>query len=108
MDWGAAALLPANRQALGRLVAGYIFVDAGIHRDGLTRLGMMDLEAPEFAAQLRTHLAAGGRFPEWADQHLRPILPDARLRQRLLEEVRPQTQPATSTCSSIQPRLQPL
>ncbi len=88
---GAGALLPAIRQALKHPVGGYIFVDAGIHRDGLSRLEMMALEGPEFAAELRTHLAAGGRFPEWQDQQLRPILPDAGPRYRLLQQLRPRS-----------------
>ncbi len=86
---GAGALLPAIRQALGGPVAGYIFVDAGIHRDGLTRLEAMQAESPEFATQLRGHLVSGGRFPEWEDDQLRPIIPDGRLRTGLLAELRP-------------------
>src|SRR6478672_5599041 len=35
---GAGALLPAIRQALGRPVAGYIFVDADPPQDGRSRL----------------------------------------------------------------------
>lgn len=49
----------------------------------------MEAEDPPFAHHLRQHLAAGGRFPAWTEEDLTPILPAARLRRRLLAELRP-------------------
>jgi hypothetical protein len=86
---GAGSLLPAMRQATGRMAAGYIFVDAGLPHDGRSRLDEMEAEAPEYAAELREHLAAGGRFPEWTDDDLRDIIPDDGLRRQLVAELRP-------------------
>jgi hypothetical protein len=90
---GAGPLLPAIRQAIGRAVAGYLFVDAGFQSDGESRLDAMGGESPQFAAQLEDHLAAGGRFPEWTDDQLRDIIPDDDLRRGVLAELRPRTLP---------------
>jgi len=86
---GAGPLLPAIRRACARPMAAYVFVDAGLPRDGLSRLDEMESSASELAALLREHLAAGGRFPEWSDDDLREIVPDDRLRQGLIAELRP-------------------
>ena len=86
---GAGSLLPAIRQTAGHPIAGYIFVDAGLPHDGRSRLEEMEAESPEYAAELRAHLAAGGRFPEWTDADLRDIIPDDRLRRQLVAELRP-------------------
>lgn len=86
---GAGALLPAIGQATERRVRTYIFVDAGLPLDGTSRLEEMALTAPDLAQQLRTHLAAGGRFPEWTDDDLREVVPAAAVRQRLLAELQP-------------------
>lgn len=86
---GAGPLLPAVGRALGRPVAAYLFVDAGIPRDGYSRLGLMGAEDSAFAAELGTQLAAGGRFPAWSDDDLRTVIPDPDLRRGLLAELRP-------------------
>jgi hypothetical protein len=86
---GAGALLPVLGEALGRPVAAYVFVDAGIHRDGLSRLGMMDVEDAPFAGQLRAHLESGGRYPEWTDDQLQEAIPDDERRAAVLAEIRP-------------------
>jgi hypothetical protein len=86
---GAGALLPAIGQAAGRRVGTYVFVDAGLPLDGTSRLDEMAFSAPELAHELRTHLAAGGRFPEWREKDLRDIVPDERLRRRLVAELQP-------------------
>ncbi len=59
-------MLPAVRQLTGRPVAAYIFVDAGIPKDEMSRL---DHFSPEQAEQSRRR-AAGGYIPTWtsADQ----------------------------------------
>lgn len=84
---GAGALLPAIRQQWGRPVGGYCFVDAGIPRDDESRLGAAD--SADFVRQLRPLLLAGGRFPNWTDDILRPVVPNDALRQRLLAGLRP-------------------
>ncbi len=86
---GAGPLLPAIRQGVEHPVAAYVFVDAGIPADGKSRLELMEAEDPPFAHHLRRHLTAGGRFPAWTEEDLAPILPEARLRRRLLAELRP-------------------
>ncbi len=86
---GAGLLLPAVQQVTARAVAGYMFVDAGIPRDGASRLDFMEAESPEWAQQLRQLLVSGGRFPSWIDEDLRELIPDARLRPGLLAELRP-------------------
>lgn len=86
---GAGPLLPAIRRACACPVAAYVFVDAGLPHDGLSRLAEMEESAPELAALLSEHLAAGGRFPEWSDDDLREVIPDDCLRQGLLAELRP-------------------
>lgn len=83
---GAGALLPAIRDLAGRKVSGYIFVDAGIPTDGESRLGPRDRPTP-FAEQLLPVLEAGGTFPNWTDEDLAPLIPDARLRHHLLAEL---------------------
>ncbi|HEX5166409.1 MAG TPA: alpha/beta hydrolase [Thermomicrobiales bacterium] len=86
---GAGALLPALGEALGRPVAACVFVDAGIHRDGLSRLEMMDAEDAPFARQLRAHLESGGRYPEWTDAQLQEAIPDDERRAAVLADIRP-------------------
>jgi pimeloyl-ACP methyl ester carboxylesterase len=86
---GAGALLPALGAALGRPIAAYVFVDAGIHVDGLSRLEMMDAEDAPFAGQLRAHLEAGGSYPEWTDEQLEVAIPDHERRKAVLAEMRP-------------------
>jgi hypothetical protein len=86
---GAGPLLPAIGAAIGRRVRGYLFVDAGIPVDGLSRLALMGREDPDFVTWFRGYLANGGRFPAWTDADLTPLLPDHSLRQRLLADLRP-------------------
>lgn len=86
---GAGPLLPAIGAALPQPVRCYLFVDAGIPRDGASRLDLIAEEAPEWIDTLRAHLAAGGLFPTWDEATLRPLLPKAAPRQALLAELRP-------------------
>src|SRR5437016_1197009 len=72
---GAGALLPAIRQALGRPVAGYVFVDAGVPVDGQSRLATFGDQEASF----REFLAGGGRFPNWTAAELQEIVPDPAL-----------------------------
>jgi hypothetical protein len=80
---GAGVLLPAIRQQSGRPVAAYLFVDAGLPEGG-PRLG-----GGEWAERLRALYAAGGRFPDWTDADLEPVVPDPAARRQLLADLRP-------------------
>ena len=86
---GAGALLPALGVALGRPVRAYVFVDAGIHTDGLSRLEMIVAEDAPFAGQLRAHLEAGGLYPAWTDEQLQEAIPDDERRKAVLAEMCP-------------------
>lgn len=89
---GAGPLLPqlaVAAAAAGRRVGGYLFLDAGVPRPGASRLALMESEDPLLAAELRAHLEAGGRYPEWSDVDLAPELPDPGVRAELLRSVRP-------------------
>lgn len=86
---GAGPLLPVVREALANPVNAYVFVDAGIPRDGATRLDLMKLEDPEWAAQFREELERGGRFPNWSMNDLQEVIPDETLRKQTVAEIRP-------------------
>jgi thioesterase domain-containing protein len=81
---GAGPLLPAIGHAARRPVAAYLFVDAGLPRDGASRL-----DDPGFATYLRELYAAGGRYPNWTDVDLRALIPNPRQRASLLADLRP-------------------
>jgi hypothetical protein len=83
---GAGPLLPAVRQLTGRPAAAYLFVDAGIPRDGEPRMGSAD---SDFARYLRPLLENGGTWPEWSADDLREVLPSEEVRRRLIAELRP-------------------
>ncbi len=86
---GAGPLLPAVAEALGRTVAGYVFVDASIPEDGASRLGLLKRELPDAADQLVELLARGWRFPTWGDEDLSEEIPDKELRRQVLDELAP-------------------
>jgi pimeloyl-ACP methyl ester carboxylesterase len=86
---GAGALLPALRTMMGHSILAYVFVDAGIPRDGLSRLDLMRLQDQAWADQFHQALLRGERFPTWDDDDLREVIPDDRLRREMLAEVRP-------------------
>ena len=90
---GAGPLLPAIRQKLTHPVFAYVFVDAGIPRDGLSRLDLMKLEDAEWAEQFHQALLRGEHFPTWSEEDLREILPDAEVRRKLVDEIRPRPLP---------------
>jgi alpha/beta hydrolase family protein len=90
---GAGPLLPAIRQKLTHPVFAYVFVDAGIPRDGLSRLELMKLEDAEWAEQFHQALLRGENFPTWSEEDLREILPDAEVRRKLVDEIRPRPLP---------------
>ena len=86
---GAGPLLPAIRQYLPNPVNSYVFVDAGIPRDGSTRLDLMKWEDPEWAEQFQSELERGEHFPNWSMEDLRDVIPDESLRKQMVAEIRP-------------------
>lgn len=90
---GAGPLLPAIRAALANPVHAYVFVDAGIPRDGATRLDLMRSEDPKWAAQFQEELERGGSFPNWSFEDLKDVLPDESLRRQMIAELRPRGLP---------------
>ena len=86
---GAGPLLPIIRQSLANPVRAYVFMDAGIPRDGATRLDLMKSEDPEWAAQFQVYLEGGGLFPDWSVDDLQEILLDESLRRQMVAEIRP-------------------
>ena len=86
---GAGPLLPIIRQSIPNPIQAYVFVDAGIPRDGATRLDLMMSEDPEWARQFREKLKRGEQFPTWSSDDLRQIIPDENLRTKLVDEIHP-------------------
>ena len=90
---GAGPLLPAIRHRLTHSICAYMFVDAGIPRDGLSRIELMKLEDQEWAEQFHKTLLDGEQFPTWTEDDLREIIPDRQSRQKLVAEIRPRSLP---------------
>ncbi|HJR79337.1 MAG TPA: alpha/beta fold hydrolase [Anaerolineales bacterium] len=86
---GAGPLLPAIRQSTAHPVRAYVFVDAGIPRDGASRLDLMKSEDPEWADGFQQELARGERFPTWSFDDLQEVIPDGSLRRQMVAELRP-------------------
>ena len=86
---GAGPLLPAIRAALPNPVKAYVFVDAGIPRDGAARLALMNSEDSGWAKEFQAYLEGGGAFPNWSFDDLQEILPDAELRAQMVHELHP-------------------
>jgi len=86
---GAGPLLPIIGASTQAPVAAYIFVDAGLPHPERSRIEEMEATAPPFAVELRAHLEAKGRFPEWTESDLRDVVPDDTARRRLVAELRP-------------------
>jgi hypothetical protein len=85
---GAGVLLPAVRQISARAVAGYIFVDADIPEDGVSRLQLLRRELPQTAEEVYEALSAGEMLPAWSDTDLEEIILDPGLRQGILADLR--------------------
>ncbi len=90
---GAGSLLPAIANELGHPVAAFLFVDAGIPKDGASRIELMADESPERALAFRRFLEEGGHYPNWSEEDLGEEIPDEVLRQRLLAELQPRGLP---------------
>ncbi len=84
---GAGALLPAIRQALKEPLAGYLFVDARLPRDGAS---FFTDAPPELARSLRA-MEKDGWLPRWSDWFgegaIAEILPDETVRRPFLDEL---------------------
>src|SRR5574341_471179 len=86
---GAGPLLPVIRKTLANPINAYVFVDAGIPRDGATRLDLMQSEESDWAKQFQEYLEGGGRFPNWSADDLREIIPNKELREQMVAEINP-------------------
>jgi thioesterase domain-containing protein len=89
---GAGPLLGAvgaGLAAADRPAGGYLFCDAGLPAGGATRLDLLAAENPEMATAFRAELERGGRFPEWGDADLAPLVPDPAARAALIGSLRP-------------------
>lgn len=86
---GTGPLLPAIRQSIPNPVNAYVFVDAGIPRDGATRLDLMRSEDPEWAAGFQQQLERGERFPNWSFDDLQEVLPNESMRTQMVAEIHP-------------------
>jgi pimeloyl-ACP methyl ester carboxylesterase len=94
---GAGCLLPllgAARRAARARVSAYLFLDAGLPPARPTsRLDLMRVEvgdaAPSLAADLASHLAGGGTYPDWTDEDLRAEITDDGTRAALVRSIRP-------------------
>jgi len=98
---GAGPLLPAIRQSLANPVHAYVFVDAGIPRDGLSRLDLMKSEDPAWAEQFQEELARGERFPAWSFEDLQEVIPDEELRRQTVADKRVVAHSGTTAVASI-------
>ena len=86
---GAGPLLPVMRQAIPNPVHAYVFVDAGLPKNGATRLDLMRSEEASWAKEFQEYLESGGRFPNWSADDLHEIIPDNNLRQQMVSEINP-------------------
>lgn len=88
---GAGQLLAHVGRALregGRDVEAYLFVDASLPTEGVSRLEQLRSEAPEYADELEGLFRAGGAFPDWSEELLRELVPDSRRSERLAAGIR--------------------
>jgi hypothetical protein len=86
---GAGPLLPAIRNSIPNPVRAYVFVDAGIPRDGFTRLDLMKLEDEIWANDFQKELENGAKFPSWSAEDLQEIIVDQTLRRKMISELHP-------------------
>jgi hypothetical protein len=85
----AGAYVPVIGEAVGRPLAGYLFVDARLPRDGGS---LFDDSSPDEVERQRDR-AVEGWLPPWAEwfgeEAMRGVLPDDGVRQRFVAELRP-------------------
>jgi hypothetical protein len=85
----AGPLLPAIGRALPQPIVTYLFVDARLPHGGMSRLDAVEAADPDSAAERRTAMGAGRRYPTWTDEDLRELVPDPERRRAMLAELRP-------------------
>jgi hypothetical protein len=76
---GAGPLLAAIAAAFaraGRPLAGAVFLDAGLPAPGRSRLDLLASEDAAAAAEFRSALDAGARYPDWTADLLAGEVPD--------------------------------
>lgn len=83
---GAGVLLPAIRKAIQQPVAGYIFVDASIPKNGASRY---DLFTNVEEVQQSRKAAVNGLLPTWTEQDLQEAILDPTLRKLFVSELQP-------------------
>ncbi|HSK24787.1 MAG TPA: alpha/beta fold hydrolase [Egicoccus sp.] len=90
---GAGGLLGAVGRRLGDAgapPAAYVLADAGVPASApASRLEQLRADAPELAEQLEVIFSAGGRFPNWTDEQLAPLVPDPARRALLVANLQP-------------------
>jgi hypothetical protein len=86
---GAGPLLPVIRQSIPNPIHAYVFVDAGLPKNGATRLDLMKSEDAEWARQFEADLERGGHFPDWSFEDLEEVIPDESLCRQMVAEIRP-------------------
>lgn len=86
---GAGPLLPAIGEAVGGSPAAYVFVDALVPGDGLSRLDLLARVSPEAAEELGLEMGGGRQAPSWTDDQLAGAVPDPAVRRNVLSEMRP-------------------
>lgn len=85
----SGALLPLVASRLNSRVKGYLFIDADIPADGLTRLELLKIHSPEAYIALDRLLQVGGEYPNWTLDDLQEIMPNLEVRRWLLGRLRP-------------------
>ena len=87
---GGGPLLAAIAAGIGDRAMALMFVDAGLPEDGRSRLEMLRGEAGNtFADAFEQHLKNGGRYPEWSDGELAPIIENPFFRAKIIKWQRP-------------------
>lgn len=83
---GAGVLLPAVRQESKRKISAYIFTDAIFPENDKSRLDLF--ETFEAAQEFRRE-AKDGLLPVWTSEDLREAIPDEKIRQTFVSELKP-------------------
>jgi hypothetical protein len=87
---GAGPLLPAIAEAFGRPPLGYLFVDAGIPRDGASRIDLFGEElGADAGAALRRHLEGDGLYPVWERDALAAAIGEVAVLDSVVRMARP-------------------
>jgi hypothetical protein len=90
---GAGFRLFTYRSFISNPTQAYIFVDAGIPllaaANVFNQLDVMTQRDPDWGNTFRAYLESGNNFPNWNDDALREIIPDAALRAKMIAELNP-------------------